>query len=71
MDATQEQSFYIIGSRAGMTEEQISNCLQVNFTLLSILDYTSFKRESPKNYLSKAIDEKMRFLITGNAKGRC
>ena len=69
MDATQEQSFYIIGSRAGMTEEQISNCLQVNFILLSILDYTSFR--SPKKSLSKAIDEITRFLITGNAKGRC
>ena len=29
MDATQEQSLLVIGSRAGMTEENVNSCLQV------------------------------------------
>ena len=29
MDATQEQSLLVIGSRAGMSEENINSCLQV------------------------------------------
>ena len=30
MDATKEESFFIIASRAGMKEEEISNCLEVS-----------------------------------------
>ena len=29
MDATQEQSLFVIGSRAGMKQEEIEDCIQV------------------------------------------
>ena len=29
MDATQEQSLFVIGSRAGMKQEEIEDCVQV------------------------------------------
>jgi hypothetical protein len=29
MDATKEDSFFMIGSRAGMQEEEIENCIEV------------------------------------------
>ena len=34
MDATQEQSLLVIGSRAGMKEEDINSCIQVQNMLL-------------------------------------
>ena len=41
MDATKEDSFFVIGSRAGMKEEEISNCLQVRHVMAT--DYGILK----------------------------
>ena len=34
MDATQEQSLFVIGSRAGMKQEEIEDCVQVQINNL-------------------------------------